>query len=356
MPIFWDMNLTVGRFLWDMEADYYLDGTTGFGTHMSMGNDSWLTDRVIDGMGLQKSIGLGKLSFYVGHPEADLLGVRNQMARPADEFWDGYNNIGMWEVFAMGQFQFTEQFGFDVGGQAFFGDDTADWTPGTNAFNVDEVDFDTLYTLFAGLRFNFNEQISFKGMYYYQDSGAEYRVGNVWSDYRTDSYGSNDGNWDGDSTSAFRAIIDVKQDLLKFTSLWLEYDYLDAGFVMPTGPGVLFNNTDLGDVVMKDIGLRKGSQLTHEMNIWRIAAEQKWNDKWSTQLQYANFTVNDLQDRRAGGNGYYDDSDIKQWTVGVVYRYNPSVAFGLAYTKLDFDDYFDHDDVDLVRFRTQVTF
>ena len=34
----------------------------------------------------------------------------------------------------------------------------------------------------------------------------------------------------GDSPKAWKAIVDVKQDALKFTSLWLEYSKWDASF------------------------------------------------------------------------------------------------------------------------------
>lgn len=349
MPVFWDMKMTVGRFLWDFEAPYYLDGTTTHAAQMGTGHDAWLMDRGIDGIGIQKSFGMGNFHAYAGHPNKNFMLTQGKYP----DTYDGnkakedeaklLSGLGMWELFAMGQFQFNEQFGFDIGVQAFIGDDSSDFDynytlPG---ISFSEFNFNNLYTIFAGLRFNFNDSIAFKGMYYYQDAGAEIYspTTNSWYDYVDDS------------TSAFRAIIDVKQDLLQFTSLWLEYDHLEEGFVMPTGVSALFSNTDLGGKVVKKL-TKAGFQdnmLTSDVNIWRIAAGQQWNDKWSTNLQFANYSVDEM-------NAWGDDADFQQWGVGVNYQYNPNVIFGLHYSKLTFDDEFELDDIDLIRFRTTVTF
>ena len=322
-PAWWDTKMWVGRFLWDMEADYYLDGTTSFSKFMGMGLDSWLTDRVTEGIGVQKSIGLGKVSFYVAHPEWDVFNVGQKM--------------GLWEFFAMGQLQFTEQFAFDIGGQLFVGDDTSKVTlTPAGVGGYDRLELDNLWTIFAGLRFNFNNNIGLKGMYYYQDKSAQYRdaVTGHWYDVDTDN------------ASAWRAVLDVKQDLLKFTSLWLEYDKLENGFIMPTGVGALFHDTDFGgDTASKVLGYR----VNRDISIWRVAAQQNWNDKWSTFLLYAHYNIDDVTVR--GG-----DANINQWGIGVAYQYNPNIGFGLSYNRFTFDDEFDLQDSGLLRFRTQVTF
>ncbi len=325
VPMWWDTKMTVGRFNWDMEADYYLDGTTGFSKFMGMGQDSWLTDRRVDGIGFQKNISLGKISFYAAHPESDWLDVGEDM--------------GLWELFGMGQLQITEQFAFDIGAQAFLGDDSSEVRFENPVAGIDRYSLNNLWTIFGGLRFDFDKNISLKGMYYYQDKSAEYHdVNSGWSDT------------DEDSASAWRAVISLKQDLLKYTSLWLEYNQLEEGFIMPLGTAALVMDSDLWDNTTEGF---IGSRINSDTNIWRIAAEQNWNEKWSTFLLYAHYTAD-------GVNGA-GDAEADQYGIGVVYQYTPNVGFGLSYNLLDADDNFEeafglNADPGVIRFRTQVTF
>ena len=104
-PFFWESTLTVGRFERDFEGDYRFQ----IGGATDISNEAWLTDRTVDGIAFAKSFGLGSIEFYAAHP-ADL------------PLWED-ETIAAWEVAALGQFQFTEQFGLDIGLQGFFGDD-----------------------------------------------------------------------------------------------------------------------------------------------------------------------------------------------------------------------------------------
>ena len=318
VPTWWDTTLTVGRFAWDMEADYYLNGNTGFGGNMGMGQDSWLTDRTVDGFGIRKSFGMGQFSAYVAHPY--------------NGWMDSDYEYGMWEIFMMAQLQFTENFAFDIGAQYFAGDDTSEvWNAaGDAAFKLDN-----LWTAFAGLRFNFNENIALKGLYYYQDSDSEhFTTGTGWLDDNTDN------------RSAYRIIVDVKQDMLKFTSLWLEYDHLESGFVLPTGAAALYWADE--DLWTNDNATP--SRLVYDTDIWRVALEQKWNDKWTTFEYVAGHTWSDYY---MGGG----DADMFQWALGVLYQYNPNVQFGLMYSQLNFDDDMDiNKDPSTLRFRTYISF
>jgi hypothetical protein len=329
IPVWWDAKVTVGRFAWDKAAAYYLNGTTNFTENMGWGNDSWLTDRTVDGFGFQKSFGLGNVSAYVAHPS---VGVYTDYDSVTGAFTNA--SVSAWEVFAMGELQFTENFGFDIGGQAFFGDDSSTITAGDLTGELDN-----LYTLFAGFRFDFREAIAVKGLYYYQDA----------------SYELNGVDQDPDSTSAFRAVIDVKQDLLKFTSLWLEYDYLDAGFVLPTGGQalVLGGTTDGSDSSHPagSLGYNTGFDMPvvpDDLSIWRVGAKQVWNDKWSTFAYVANYAFDTI------------DADSMHWALGVIYKYNPNVQFALAYAAFDSDDALKatglFQDPSVIRFRTWISF
>ena len=63
IPFFWDSTLTVGRFGWDMEEDYYLGGSTALpATGGYAGYDAFLTGRDLDAMGWSKSFGLDRKS------------------------------------------------------------------------------------------------------------------------------------------------------------------------------------------------------------------------------------------------------------------------------------------------------
>ena len=314
IPFFFGSTLTAGRFEWDMASAYYVGGDTdpsGAGGFPAL--DSYLTDREVTGLGLQKQFGLGAVTAYVAHPDDLFTYDYTETDGEAGEF-------GAWELFLMAQLQFTEQFGFDIGGQAFLGDN-AEWRDAAQGMS-----FDNLWTIFAGLRFDFNESIGLKGIYYHQQMN-----GDVWRTGASGAYGWHDA--DHDNANAWKVVVDVKQDLLKFTSLWLEYGQMDRGFFVPAGltAGAVFAAAELdNDTTMED-----------DLKYWRAVLGQEWNEKWSSHLFYFGYDF----DR-------YDD--LKEWGLGVTYQYDPSVAFGLNFVKVDWDG--DRGDDHVVRFRTQVTF
>ena len=310
VPFFMDSTLTVGRFGWDMGSAYYLGGdfampaTGGFAAF-----DSILTDRDLDALGWSKQFGLGSVHAYLAHPTTG--GV----------YADGMDNVTgeltAWELFLMAQLQFTEQIGFDIGGQAFVGDNASTpYTIGTDG----GWDFDNLWTVFAGLRFNFNDNIAFKAIYYHQEWNADRYNGTGWVDRSSDS-----DHW--------RAIVQVDQEMLKFTSLWLEYgQFSDGGFYVPAGAneqGAIFATSAIANDVVP------------EMKYWRVALGQEWNEKWATHLFYFGYNF-------AG-----TDDDLNEWGLGVQYKYNPAVTFGLNFVKANWDDSADDH---MIKFRTQISF
>jgi hypothetical protein len=305
MPFFFDSKLTVGRNAYNFESAYYIDGddmpmlTTGalggLGAH--------LTDRRLDAFEVEKQFGLGAFKAYLAHPNG--------------LFGSGASNTtySVWELAAVAQMQFNEQFGFDLGGQLFVGDNSEPAAP-----VIDDVTLDKMWTIFAGLRFNFNEAISFKAIYY----GQKYN-GDVY-----DGIGWNDGDFD--STKNWKVALFVSQDALKFTNLWLEYGQADEGFGMPNG-GFFWQGADW----------ERGFFLPDDVKYFRIAATQYWNEKWSTGLFYNGFN--------------WDDDTVARiknvWGLGVEYTYTPEVHFGLSYINVGMDL---ADDDHVVMFRTQVDF
>jgi opacity protein-like surface antigen len=317
-PFFMDTTATVGRFDRDFEGDYrfQIGGTT------DIANDAWLTDRTVDGFGIEKSFNLGSFNFYAAHPGD--LPVLDPDADP---------DLTVWEFAAMAQLQFTEQFGFDIGFQAFLGDDTSIFTDPGASYKVDN-----LWTIFAGLRFNFTPEIAAKALFYHQGNSIDVDSGAGWVDA------------DLDSASAWKAIVDVKQEALGFTSLWLEYDHLDGEFYLPYSNAAL---TLTDDGWHKDAGI---GFVGADTNIWRVGATQQWNDKWSSWLYVAGHTLEDAGLNAAGGS---NDAKALQWGLGVEYQYNENVAFALGYINVDWNDDAERAefvDDHLIRFRTGIVF
>jgi hypothetical protein len=316
-PVWGGAKMRVGRIANDaVEANYYLDGATGFSKHMSMGTDSWLTDRTIDVVAIEKSFGAGNVYLHVGRPGAA-----------------GSLPASAWEIYATGSFQFSEMIGLDLGVQAFFGDDTStgNYADFVNVGGDASFPFklNSTWTLFGGLRFKFNENIALKGMFYRQSVDLEDPETAV--------------TLADDSTSAFRVVVDVKQEALSFTSLWLEYNHLEQGFMLPSGAEGLFNDYDFaGRNAINMVSV--GTILYSDLNIWRIAAQQKWNEKWTTFLFYANYDVDVF------------DASFKEYGLGVAYQLNPNVLMGLSYAAFSYDDVFGTENDSQIRFRTQVTF
>ena len=163
----------------------------------------------------------------------------------------------------------------------------------------------------AGLGFKFMDGLELKGAFYKEDI-----------DRAAD-----------DSPKAWKAIVDVSQDVLKFTSLWVEYASFDKGFILHNNPYAFSDIVWPGDV----------SEPSDDMTALFIGAKQKWNDKWSTKERYAKYDID-------------NSNDFKEWSVAIGYQYSPNLSFELAYA--DYDGLPGKDDYDnnQIRFRTYLTF
>lgn len=315
IPFFGGTTLTAGRFGWNMEDDYYIDGNTYFagtyevGAYYGLG--ALLTDRNINGLGITKNFGLGNFRAYVTHVDK------------VDYLPD--NTFGAWELMMAAHLQFTEQVGFDLGAQIFAGDNAA-----TEAPLGSEAGFNDLWTIFAGLRFNFMDGVALRGIFYHQQSDV-------------DKYDGVSGKWvedpSYDDANHWRIALDVSQDVLKFTNAWLEYGQVDVGFTMPKGG-------NLGLSSMAD--LYPGNFMKYfvpdDLKYFRIALGQNWTPKVSTHLFYYNYDFDK-----------FDAFDAAEYGLGVAYKYNDNVSFGLNYKRVDWDSKGPADE-DHILFRTQVVF
>ncbi|RKJ81689.1 S-layer homology domain-containing protein [Pyramidobacter sp. CG50-2] len=178
-------------------------------------------------------------------------------------------------------------------------------------YNVGDTNYKTYW---AGLGFSFMDGLELKGAYYMEDiDGAAI-----------------------DDPKAFKVILDVDQDVLKFTSLWVEYAKLDQGFYIDRSPWSFSDVLWPGDI-------SAGVTLPDDVDVLFVKAKQKWNDKWSTIERYVKYDIDTFW-------------DAKEWSVAIGYQYSPNLYFELAYADMDgsfFDPNYDNNQI---RFRTLLNF
>jgi hypothetical protein len=329
MPFFFDTRLTVGRFSWAWEGDYRVKSNIGNAETGSFGESAQImTDWGWAGFGLTKNFGLGTFNMVVAHPN-NILSHGYRDARGATQDWDD------WMLMMRGTFQFTEQVGFDLGGALFIGDN-AEEKSGNNTYLNNDTAFDKMWEIYAGLRFNFNDNIAFKGIFYHQkmDMDVLNIATNTWQSRGYNRW--NTGNNWVDDANHWALILDVKQEALKYTSLWLEYGQFDQGFITRNGSGIF--------------SAISANQAPNDMKYWRIALGQEWNDKWATHIFYYGYKVD---------NGIAAGTDWKpsELGLGVQYKLNDSTTMGLNYVHIkDATAAANADDDDQIRFRTSISF
>jgi hypothetical protein len=301
--------MTAGKtdFNWEDDLGLFIGDTSYFG---DIGGDMFI---------FAKDWGMANLQLVIGREEdtdgyGDLEGLTGQ---PLEQFL----------IAGLANFGINERFRAGVMGYYWLTDEEMDDLVNT----VHETDTDLL-TLGVYAAFAFTPDIELKGVYYRQS------MGDTWSDY-----GATD-----DSASAWKAIIDVNQNLLRFTSAWLEYGQIDNNFKrFNTGTHISFGG--MGGAAAEVMG--NFSSAVNKTSLYGVHLEQEWNDKWRTFARYfvADYDTNNLD-------------DTSNWTLGVTYQLNPAVAFTLAYDNIDYGNSSTAnegglvDDDHMIRFRTFVTF
>jgi len=193
-------------------------------------------------------------------------------------------------------------------------------------------------TYWADFGITFAPGFEFKGAYYMQDHDGPNGVAHF-----------------DDSPNAYKAIIDVSQDTLKFTSLWVEYAKFDPHFHTALSPWDAYGAELTPNLTMPAVS-----------NVWETEAlfvklEQKWSDKWATYQRYGQFDHSLEGYARTGRLENAGSFDITNWTFGVQYWYTPTVMFELAYDDVDYDEGWTKVDADLkddslIRLRTHIFF
>ena len=309
MQLPWDVTFVAGRQYSDWEGDAGL-------YHSVMGDNEggvW-KDQKYDGFNFKKSFGMLDAELLIGRNDN---AVSNKYSLSKDfTYAGGVEETAKWsddnafmEYGLKLQANFSENFYFGLMGLYFDADDLSDRPAGfgvgdyskwINGAHADELD---LAQYGAYLSYNFTPSIALRGYYYMQDL---------------------DDGWAGavaheDSPQTWSAMLDIKQDVLKFTSLWIQYVEQDNSFIGPRAanqyPAIFAPGLD-GPV---------GGDGTNKTFL--VTAEQQWNDKWSSFVQYLT-TDWDHSD--------YDDTD--QYMIGVGYQYTPAIKFWLAYNYIDYGD------------------
>ncbi|MBQ7196953.1 MAG: S-layer homology domain-containing protein [Synergistaceae bacterium] len=340
MPFFFDTRLTVGLFSWNWESAYKVDSNIGNAETGGWHGDAPITDWKWTGFGLTKNFALGNFQAVVAHVgEGDATeilngGVRKTGLYAANAKWYA------WMLMLGFNMQFTEQIGLDLGAQAFIGDNAEHWSAATPQLGDNALD--KFWTIWAGLRFNFNDNIGLKGVFYHQKMDTdEVYANNAGTLYWGDSgYGILDNNNKVvDDANHWAVMFDAKQEALKYTSIWLEYGQYDQGFVTRSDSSIFFGPW---------LSERLGNQADQDVKYWRIALGQEWNDKWATHIFYYGYKIEN-------GLGANRDAKPKEMGVGVQYKLNDYTTMGLNYIHTDTDD-LTADNDDSIRFRTSVSF
>ena len=231
--------------------------------------DSTLGDYTLYGYHFTKDFSMGT---------AKVILSRNDAAESTDEFMMYGVDVSV---------NFTEQFAMDFA-----------------YLNKDFEEGDDLGTWWVLPKFDFGNGMVAKGAFYQQDT-------------------------DNDPT-LWRAIFTVDQDVTGFSSFWLEYDSVEAGFQYQNAAFGLVTNPD-------DCGIFDATSVPFDVDVLQVMGIQQWNDKWDTWFRYANFDAD---------NG----NELENITVGIDYLYADAVKFQLMYDTVE-DDFGTVDD-SLIHFRT----
>jgi len=291
----YDVNFRFGRFQFDWEGDHglYTDEDAAFG------------DWRADGFELTKKWGNFRGVAVIG---------RNTSGEGRNEAFSAANESFQSMLYAA-KFDWKPTDKFWIAGMGY-------WQQGDGE-NTDDLRVNT-YGAAAG--FKFTPAVELKGIYYWQ------------------TYSGWDAIKNGDNSKSWKAILDVKQDALKFTSLWVEYAQEDNWFG---------GNNDQGWVAKYSLGtyLETGVLNVRPHNdrtttYWHVQAKQKWNKKFGTFARYT----------RADWDTLGQDN-ATEWGAGVTYQYSPAIAFMLAYDSVDYGNGGKVEGKDnLVIFRTTVRF
>ena len=311
MQLPWDVTFTVGRQYSDWEGDA--------GLYRSVIGDNeggvW-KDQKYDGFNFKKSFGMLDAELLIGRND-------NMISDKYGYDWEYTSALGTLDGSEMDdnafmeyglklQANFSENFYLGLMGIYFDADDVdaSDLPTSTSSslqytwadFISDPAQGLDLAQYGAYLNYSFTPSIALRGYFYMQDL---------------------DDGWAGadieDSPMTWSALLDIKQDVLKFTSLWVQYIEQDNTWVGPRA------STQYPAIFTPGENYPIGADGTSKT--FMVNAQQQWNDKWESFLQYMTTDWD---------NEAWDDTD--QYTIGIGYQYTPQIKFWLAYNYIDYNN------------------
>jgi hypothetical protein len=286
-----DITLDIGHILFEGEKEI------GYGMAFDADDDSVLGNFFMDAIVLSKELSNANFKLLVGR-----LNDQNAAGAFVDE--DGVGQFvratsyasPLEQFFIYGRAEIIPNEHLRAGILAYY------LTPDEEVPNVDNTGIESdsdLLTLGAYAGYSFVPGVELKGIYYHQSQGDSWK-------WNAES---------ADDASLWRAILEINQDVLKFTSLHLEYGQWDNNFFR-FGQGFHFNGANL---------TYNTPQNDKAGTIWGVRAEQRWSDKWSTVERYF----------KAGfDTPGYDDTST--YSLAVTYHLNPGMSFELAYDAIDY--------------------
>jgi len=325
----YDIEFRAGRFNFDWEGDmnYYNPD--------DINNDATFGDYDVTGFQFKKTWGMFTATAVVGR-DSDLETYAEDAGNNSgidtlagtDVSVDADNSYMLYALKLHADF--NEKFRGGLMGYWLHGDRDVNVEIGSDTYTLDAPNIYT-YGVYAG--FDFTPSVTLQGIYYWQSIDMP--------------AGTSSTPWGKeDNPKSWKAQLLVKQDLLKFTSLWIEYAQEDNMFLGNNLFGVTYDWIGANPTANKIFAAIYNPAGTTKT--FFVRADQKWNDKWSTFLRYAQFDFDTDE-----------VDDTKNWSVGINYQYTPAINFRLAYDYIDYGDssytcYTDDDHV--ISFRTTVNF
>ena len=319
----WEIGFRVGRFVLDFEADHglYID------------NDAIYGDYRLDGFQFTKNWGNFFAKAIIGRNSAldSAVGYTYTDKSNKEHFLQDVDYM----TYAL-DLTWQPSEAFFVGVNGVWRQEDGDVTPYKSDYATADGAYD-MATYSAYLSYNFTPAIALQGIYYWQDLDEDIVA------VKSDRGPAKEQLGTEDSPTAWKAVLDIKQDVLKFTGLRFEYMQHDNMFYGVREPYSFDAITGNAASITDNMPWNDGTS-----DLFFIYAEQKWNDKWSSYLRY--------QQADFDTEGY---DDAKGYGIGVTYQYTPAIAFRLAYDHLDYGEgsgqTYNGDD-HVFQFRTAINF
>lgn len=293
-----DVTARVGKMDLNWEADFYTGDFI-----IENGSDAYVTDLdYMNAFAVDKSFANGDFQAFVGHYDAP-----PESATSDDMYLYGGRLA----------YTFNEKFGAAINyiGNKYRASIKEHWNgPGSEVTDLlgGHSDFETTWVDAIA---NLTPSVTLKGQFFWQ------KVEDSFSD----------SAWSApNSPRAWKLIASVKQDVLKFTDLWVEYAEIDQNFHFTCNPYVwALSERGSSWLIHNDSGYRIAAV---DSNVWNIVAKQQWNDQWWTYVHYVKVDASHSILNTPVDLGY------DEWGISVRYNYTPSLFFELVYDDVQYSN------------------